>query len=101
MAPVHRRYFMNTLLVGYDLNKSGQKYEELIDFLKKQTNWWHYLDSTWLIRTTDTATAFRDKLVNQGFIDTNDEVLVINVTGDSAAWYGFDDKGSKWLKDIL
>jgi hypothetical protein len=92
---------MNTLLVGYDLNKQGQDYEALIDHLKKDGNWWHHLDSTWLISTQKTATELRDELVNLGLVDSNDELLVISVKGDHAAWYGFTDKGSKWLKDNL
>lgn len=90
---------MNTLLVGYDLNKSGQKYEELIEFLKSDVNWWHHLDSTWLVGTERSATQLRDELLDRGFIDGNDEVLVVNVKGDAAAWWGFNEKGSKWLKD--
>lgn len=92
---------MNTLLVGYDLNKQGQKYEELIEFLKGDVNWWHHLDSTWLIKTEKSAAVFRDELRSNKLIDNNDEVLVINVTGDAAAWHGFNEKGSKWLKDNL
>jgi hypothetical protein len=37
---------MNTLLVGYDLNKPGQDYAELKEYLKAQGTWWHALDST-------------------------------------------------------
>ncbi len=39
---------MNTLLVGYDLNRPGQDYEDLTKFLKDQSTWWHALDSTWI-----------------------------------------------------
>jgi hypothetical protein len=92
---------MNTLLVGYDLNKRGQKYDELIEFLKSDVNWWHYLDSTWLVKTEKTPVQMRNELRSQGFIDDNDEVLVIDVTGRASAWFGFTEKGSKWLKDYL
>lgn len=39
---------MATLLVGYDLNKPGQNYDDLWVHLKDLGPWWHYLDSTWL-----------------------------------------------------
>ena len=88
-----------TLIVGYDLNKAGQNYDKLIDALKSNyDNWWHYLDSTWLIKTTKTAVEVRDEL--QTFIDRNDELLVAELTG-TAAWYGFTDRASVWLKSNL
>ena len=90
---------MNTLLVGYDLNKSGQDYEDLIGAIKEQGAWWHHLDSTWLVKTGKSAAEMRDHLKQH--IDSNDELLVINVTGDAAAWTGFNAKGSQWLKDNL
>ena len=56
-------------------------------------SWWHHLDSTWLIKTNRSAVQVRDEL--KPLIDSNDELLVIEVTSDSAAWFGFNDKGSK------
>lgn len=90
---------MRTLLVGYDLNRSGQNYDDLIGRLKQYSLWWHHLDSTWLIRTANTHIEVRDEL--KALIDNNDELLVIDVTGDSAAWTGFNASGSKWLKEYL
>ena len=34
-------------------------------------------------------------------IGDSDELLVLTVTGRTAAWKGFSDKGSKWIKDSL
>jgi hypothetical protein len=90
---------MNTILVGYDLNRPGQGYPDLIERLKSYGTYWHHLDSTWIIKTSDAATTVRDEL--KAFIDKNDELLVINITGDVAAWSGFNTKGSTWLKDHL
>ena len=88
-----------TLMVGCDLNKSGQNYDKLIDALKSNyDNWWHHLDSTWLIKTSKTCVEVRDDL--KTLIDGNDELLVAELTG-TAAWTGFSDKGSTWLKNNL
>ncbi|RYG04578.1 MAG: SinR family protein [Chitinophagaceae bacterium] len=90
---------MKTFLIGYDLNKSGQDYEELIDAIKKLSwTWWHHLNSTWIIKSNSTATAIRDILA--AHIDGNDELLVVSLTGEGA-WKGFNDKDSKWLMDNL
>jgi hypothetical protein len=34
-------------------------------------------------------------------IDTNDKILVMSVTGRSAAWKGFTPEIGKWIKDNL
>lgn len=88
-----------TLMVGYDLNKTGQNYDKLIEALKSNyDNWWHHLDSTWLIKTSKTCVEVRDEL--RAFIDSNDELLVAELTG-VAAWCGIADSGSTWLKNNL
>jgi hypothetical protein len=86
---------VQTLLVGYDLNRPGQDYENLIEGLKRTGVWWHHLDSTWIVRTEETPAELRDRL--KPHIDTNDEVLVIDVTGRAAAWMGFCKKAGDWL----
>lgn len=39
---------MNTLLIGYDLNRPSQNYEDLFKVIKAEGTWCHNLDSTWL-----------------------------------------------------
>ena len=89
---------MKTYIIGYDLNRPGQEYAELYEAIKAYANWWHYLDSTWIVKTNSSATEIRDNL--RQHIDQNDELLVLRYQGD-AAWAGFDPKASKWLKDNL
>lgn len=90
---------MRTLLVGYDLNRPGQNYAGLIAALKAVPLWWHHLDSTWLLRTEETHLQLRDRLLPH--IDVGDELLVIDVSGQAAAWMGFDERGSQWIRDNL
>lgn len=90
---------MATYMIGYDLNKAGQDYSALIDEIKALANgWWHHLDSTWIVNTNLTAVQVRDRLRAQ--IDANDELLVAAIS-EPAAWYGFTQKGSDWLKANL
>lgn len=88
---------MKTLLVGYDLNKAGQDYSVLIEKLKSYGAWWHHLDSTWLIKTELSASEVRDDL--KKLVDSNDELLIIDVTGRARAWSGFNARGGTWLKE--
>lgn len=90
---------MANILIGYDLNRDGQDYQRLTDKIKTLGAWWHHLDSTWIVQTTLSAVAVRDAL--KPFIDTNDELLVVDITGDQAAWSGFKQSGSNWLKERL
>jgi hypothetical protein len=85
-------------MVGYDLRRPGQDYSSLIDALKQYPTWWHHLDSTWVIKTNDSAVAIRDNLARH--IDQNDELLVAALTGEGA-WYGFDSKGGSWLSENI
>ena len=87
-----------TYLIGYDLNKSGQDYSTLIEKIKELGDWWHCLDSTFIIKSTSTSISIRDHLKN--FIDVNDELLVVGLNGE-AAWHGFNSECSNWLKNNL
>lgn len=89
---------MKSYLIGYDLNKTGQDYETLIEQIKKLGTWWHHLDSTWIVKSDLTAVQIRDNL--KPYIDDNDELLVARLSGE-AAWTGFSERGSKWLKNNL
>lgn len=90
---------MKTYIIGYDLNREGQDYDALIDKIKSTANgWWHHLDSTWIIKSTLSASQIRDIL--KPLIDSNDELLVASLSGESA-WAGFTEKGSQWLRDNI
>lgn len=89
---------MATLLVGYDLNKPGQDYDALIKRLKNVgTSWWHRLDSTWLIKTSMSPKELREDL--KSYLDSGDELLIIDVTGATWAARGFSSY--QWLHDNL
>lgn len=90
---------MNTLLIGYDLNKAGKNYDGLITSIKDSPDWWHYLDSTWLVKTNLTVEAMRNQL--SPYIDNDDELLVIDATDADAAWVGFNNDAARWLREKL
>jgi len=92
---------MSILLVGYDLNKTGQAYARVVAYLERYGTYWHHLESTWLIKTTKTCVEVIDEMRAQKLVDSNDELMVIDVTSDSAAWYGFTESGSDWLTKHL
>ncbi|CAB3766456.1 SinR family protein [Paraburkholderia solisilvae] len=90
---------MTTYIVGYDLTrKDGHDYTNLIDALKGFPNWWHCLDSTWIIISNQTSVEIRDALMTH--MHKDDRLLVAQHTG-SAAWFGFNDNCSDWLRKNL
>ncbi len=89
---------MKCYMIGYDLNRPGQNYEELEDAIKSLGTWWHNLDSTWIVMTGMSAAEIRDNLSSH--IDRNDKLLVAQLAGE-AAWQGFKTSGSQWLKQKL
>ena len=90
---------MNSYLIGYDLNQTGQDYTDLVETIKNTFGtWWHHLDSTWIVKSDMTSEQIRDILRVR--IDSNDELLVVKLVRE-AAWSGFNDRGSQWLLNNL
>ncbi|WP_367330240.1 SinR family protein [Sphingobacterium multivorum] len=81
-------------VVSYDLNKSGQDYVGLYGELKKSQAYWHYLDSTWLIYTGESANELYDRKGEH--IDKNDLALVIEVRRNYQGW--LPEKAWEWIR---
>jgi hypothetical protein len=72
-------------------------YDKLIEKIKDLGDWWHHLESTWIVRCGLSAREIRDQL--KSYIGIEDQLLVIEITGDTAEWTGVNDAGNKLLKD--
>ena len=88
-----------TKLVAYDLSKPGQNYVGLIEYLKSFSSWAHIEQSVWAVVTNMSDADVRDKVAT--YLDNNDKLIVINITGDTAAWRGLPNDVSDWLKANL
>lgn len=67
------------ILVTYDLKAPGRDYQKVYDLLKSSTAWWHYLESTWILSTSEDVSTWAQKL--REVIDTNDSLFVVDITG--------------------
>jgi hypothetical protein len=87
------------IMIGYDLkDKPIQTYAPLIEEIQKlATDWWHCLDSTWLVTTSLDVEQVRNRLRTR--MDATDELLVITVTAP-AAWF-FPEQCGDWLQRNL
>ena len=83
--------------ISYDLNKPGQDYKGLYEAIKSCGEWWHYLDSTWLVSTNLTADDIWGKL--QPYVDENDRVLIVRATRPKQGW--LPKKAWSWINEHL
>ncbi|MCR6644897.1 MAG: hypothetical protein NVV62_10490 [Terricaulis sp.] len=72
---------MSVYRVGYDLNKPGQNYDELIDALSKVGK--RILKSDWIVDVDQTAIQLREAV--KSYLDRGDHVVVTEIT-DAADW---------------
>ncbi|WP_155499907.1 SinR family protein [Pseudomonas protegens] len=88
---------MAVFFIGYDLIKPGKDYSKIVPAIQKTfPNYWHCLDSTWLVNTNHTAQQIADYLLQ--FIDGNDRLLVAPVSR-GAVWTTSFNKGCQdWLR---
>lgn len=84
-------------VVSYDLRKPGQDYSGLLEQLKNSGAWWHYLDSTWLINTSDSAAELYNRLAPH--LDRGDSLLIIEAGRNIGGW--LPEKAWKWIQDAI
>ena len=85
-----------SILIAYDVHPArGEAYDGLVEAIQSLGTWWHHLETVWIVQCTDTPGEIRDKLKSR--IGSEDQLLVIDISGDTAGWIGINDAGSKWL----
>lgn len=87
---------MKLLIVSYDLKIPGRNYEGVFSELKGALSWWHYLESTWIIRTKLTMEVWTDKLLAR--MDKNDSLLIFDVTGQNRQGW-LSNKAWEWIRE--
>lgn len=89
---------MRLLLVTYVLNNPNKDYATFFDAINSNSsNWWHFLDHTWIVRTDKTADAFAKALYPT--IVKNDLLLVIKISKEYQGW--LPEEAWKWLNEQL
>ena len=85
-----------SILIACDVHPArGEAYDGLVEAIQSLGNWWHHLETVWIVQCTDTPGEIRDKL--KSHIGSEDQLLVIDISSDAAGWIGINDAGSKWL----
>lgn len=84
-------------LISYDLNKIGKNYSDLYTTIKNHYTWWHYLDSTWLIYTSESTNQIWNRF--SSIIDNNDSILIIEVKDNYQGW--LPKEAWIWIKKYM
>jgi hypothetical protein len=85
-----------TMLIAYDVHPpKGDAYEKLAEAIQSLGGWWHHLETIWIVRCAQTPAEIRDRL--KSHLGTDDQLLVVDISGDVAGWVGVNEPGSKWL----
>ncbi|MBM3298814.1 MAG: SinR family protein [Deltaproteobacteria bacterium] len=89
---------MPAYLISYDLRRPDRHYEKLSEAMRRLGPWCHCLESNWIVVTDLGAVEVRDALIDS--IDTNDDLIVMEVAGPWAS-YGLRKDCLDWLKENL
>ena len=85
----------NLKIISYDLKGKNKDYTNLITAIKEERNWWHYLDSFWLLDTSKTVEELNQKLIQ--YLDAEDRLIILDLnTKDFNGW--LPQNAYDWLK---
>jgi hypothetical protein len=88
---------MTVYVIGYDLHPTkGETYEELTSAIRALGNYWHCLNSTWLVVSNLTALQICNTLWKQ--MKRDDQLLVVAYAPHNSSWAGFTGDCETWLK---
>jgi hypothetical protein len=73
-------------MITYDLNSTGQKYEEVIKAIKDSSTgaWCTYWKSSYLIKSNLTPTQVLNKI--KAHLDNNDSLIIIEAKNNYSGW---------------
>jgi hypothetical protein len=89
-----------TVLIAYDIHRpDGDHYDKLAAYIKGLGAWWHHLETVWIVKCNLTPAQIRAQL--QSVMVDDDQLLIVDITGDAVESCGINDHGTRWLNDNL
>ena len=90
----------SSILIAYDIHPAqGAAYDDLVQAIQSLGAWWHHLETVWIVRSAKAPEEIRDLL--KAYLGADDQLLILDISGDSAGWVGVSDAGSRWLKENI
>ena len=74
---------MSNYLITYDLNKTGQRYEELYEAIKGY-EYYKDMESVWFVKTSYSAEQIFEDL--KKYIDENDRLFISEINDNRQGW---------------
>lgn len=90
---------MHTYLVSYDLIRPGKDYTTLHTYLRTYGTRAKPLESMWLLKSSLGVEQLRNAI--QEYMDANDKIFIVDITGKAAAWRNLSVEESAWIKNNL
>jgi hypothetical protein len=88
------------ILIACDIHSpKGEAFDSLETAIQSLGSWWHHLETTWIVKCAYSPAEIRDQL--KSYIASDDQLLVINISGASAECFGVNESGIKWLGDNI
>ena len=86
-------------MITYDLNSTGQRYNELISAIKGASSgcWCTFWKSSYLIQSPLSPSQITDRL--KPYLDSNDRLLVIEVKRNYQGWLTDDERS--YINDMF
>jgi hypothetical protein len=85
-----------TILIAYDIHPpQGEVYDGLVKAIQGLGPWWHHLETIWIVQSAQTPGEIRDRL--KSHIGMDDQLLILDISGDVGGWAGINESGSQWL----
>ena len=87
-------------LITYELRgKAHDDYNNLYEAIKKcGTSWWHYLDSTWIVKSNLTKETIHDNLIV--VMNSSDYLLIVDITNRSY-WGSLPKEAWNWIQQNI
>jgi hypothetical protein len=70
----------------------------LVVAIKTLGAWWHHLETIWIVKCAHTPADIK-ALLRPLIGSDDDQLLVVDISGDTAEWLGINDSGAKWLAE--
>jgi len=83
-------------LITYTISKN-RDYTPLYDAIKNSGTWWHYIDSSWIVKSDDTANTIFQRL--KPLIDQKDDYLLVIKVDPSSRQGWLPRKAWDWFRN--
>jgi hypothetical protein len=91
---------LTTILIAYDLHpRQGPVSDAVTKAIQSLGNWWRHLETIWIVQCAMAPAEIRDLL--KPLVGLEDQLLVIDISGDTAEWLGVNGIGCKWLAEHI